>query len=47
MGLSGKILEAAVAVHRALGSGFLQSGLRFGLFVNCNAGTLVVKGVVL
>jgi hypothetical protein len=39
--LSARIIEAAIAVHRALGPGFLES------IMNFNASTLLVKRIVL
>jgi GxxExxY protein len=53
--LSGRILEAAVAVHKALEdihyaqlrSYLKATGLHVGLLLNFNAPTLVVKRVVL
>jgi hypothetical protein len=43
--LSGRILEAAVAVHKA--SYLKATGIRVGLLLNFDARTLVIKRVVL
>ncbi len=54
--LSGRVIEAALHVHKALGPGFLESiyenavkatGVHVGLLMNFNAPTLVVKRIVL